>query len=304
MTKTLKLGLTVFPDLKLSVKATLTEADAGQPVAFYANVSGGAPPVNVAWYVNGTLASLGQSLTYAFPSPGTYVVTTVATDSLGVKSSHQVKVLVVPPLALKPTLSVQGKSLANAPKALVIDEGVPVTISVATNGGVPPITVAWYLNGSLVGHGDSLEVPHLKPGTHEVAVKAQDRAGYSVSDVFTLVVVPPPKVYVRVLNASGSAFVYNTTATLIPGVSGGVNATVFVYQNGQLVGRFSPGQPVTLNLAMGDNVVKIVAIDQYGLNSTYVLTITSGYTPTFYGVVGGAAVAVLIIALALLKRRK
>jgi PKD repeat protein len=303
-TKVVRSALTVFPELKLSATGPLTDVDAGQLVTFRARAVGGAPPVSVSWYVNGTLVSQGESLSYTFPAPGVYVVTAVATDSLGVKTSSQVKVTAVPALTANLTLSVQGRPLGQPPRTLRVDEGIPLGLNVVTEGGVPPIAVAWYANGSPIGQGNSIEIPFSEPGTYEVVAVVRDGANYTVSKTFTVVVVTPPKVYVRALNASGSAFVYNATATLIPGVTGGVNATAYVYLNGQLVGKFSPAQPVTLNLAMGDNVVKIVAVDQYGLNSTYVLTIPSGYAPTFYGAIGGAAAAGSVIALALLKRRK
>ena len=50
---------------------------------------------------------------------------------------------------------------------------------VNATGGVPPYSYYWYLNGKLIGTGNSSVREDLKIGTYNLTMKVEDAAGYS-----------------------------------------------------------------------------------------------------------------------------
>jgi thermopsin len=172
-------NFTVVPPPNVKVKANSSIAVVNQKVAFYANVTGGAPPITVVWLVNGTQVGSGYTLTYSFSKPGVYNVTAVAMDSWGVRSLYSVVIDVLPPLAVQ----------IIAPMTTV-DANVSLTLYAKVLSGSPPLNFTWLVNGKVVGHGQNVSLAFQLPGKYNVTVKVYSRGLSAFSSI--IVKVNPP----------------------------------------------------------------------------------------------------------------
>jgi hypothetical protein len=115
---------------------------AGQSVAFTSTTSGGVPPYNYQWYMNGSAVSGATSNSWAFALQpiGNYSVYLNVTDSLGsIAKSNEASVTVASQL----TVSI-------SPMSASILVGQSVTFTSTASGGYLPYSYQWYLNGNPV----------------------------------------------------------------------------------------------------------------------------------------------------------
>ncbi|MGC9104955.1 MAG: thermopsin family protease [Thermoprotei archaeon] len=172
-------NFTVVPPPNVTVKVNPSEVVVNQKVAFYANVTGGAPPITVIWLVNGTQVGSGYALTYSFSKPGVYNVTAVATDSWGVRSLYSVVINVLPPLAVQIITPLT-----------TVDVNVSLTLYAKVLSGSPPYNFTWLVNGKIVGHGQNVSLAFQLPGKYNVTVKVYSRGLSAFSSI--IVKVNPP----------------------------------------------------------------------------------------------------------------
>jgi hypothetical protein len=79
--------------------------NAGEDITFTGSASGGTPPYTYEWdFGNGDTAS-GQTVNYAYPAAGEYVVTLTATDDLGVGGTGTTTASIAGPELTVPTLN-------------------------------------------------------------------------------------------------------------------------------------------------------------------------------------------------------
>ena len=71
--------------LTVTISASLNPVDVGVTVTFDSFVSGGTPPYTYQWYINGAAVSgaTGSTFSYAFSSPGSYLIGLRVADSSG-----------------------------------------------------------------------------------------------------------------------------------------------------------------------------------------------------------------------------
>jgi PKD repeat protein len=156
--------------LSVSINPTSAVIDLGQYVSFTSTVSGGTPPYNYQWYLNGSAVNGANQSSWIFtPSvTGYYLVHLNVTDNVGNEAKSNVaQVTVNPPLSvsIQPTSSV-----------IVLGESVDFTSTVS--GGTLPYNYQWYLNETAVSGADdpSWTFTPTSTGYYLVCLKVTDGA--------------------------------------------------------------------------------------------------------------------------------
>ncbi|MBV6403871.1 MAG: hypothetical protein GFGODING_00618 [Flavobacteriales bacterium] len=164
--------VTVSPDVNLPCSGTVDIS--------ILNVTGGTPPYNYQWTLNGSPVSSNQTITVGQGQQGNYVAT--VTDGCGavVQETVVVGAPVSPPMTLTLTPDL------NLPCSGTVDLEV-----LNLTGGTPPFTYTWTLNGTTVGTGTSITVPNTAPGTYVLTVN-DNCAGTVQEDVVVGPPVSPP----------------------------------------------------------------------------------------------------------------
>ncbi|MGQ9641520.1 MAG: InlB B-repeat-containing protein, partial [Candidatus Bathycorpusculaceae bacterium] len=254
--------------LSVSISPSSAVIDLGQYVTFTSSVSGGSPPYNYQWYLNGSAVAGANESSWIFtPSTiGFYLVHLNVTDNAGGEAKSNVaQVTVNPPLSvsIQPTSSV-----------IVLGESVIFTSSVS--GGSPPYNYQWYLNDSAVsGANDpSWNFTPTSTGYYLVCLKVTDGASAVMLSNEAEVTVNPKTYTLTITTTAGG------TTSPSPGTytySEGTNVQVtaipnanykFVYWelNGSNVGSANP-----INILMNASY----NLKAYFALITYTLTITA-----------------------------
>jgi hypothetical protein len=159
---------TVTP-ITVNISASASAITVGQSVQFTALVNGGSPPYTYQWYVNGNPVS-GSTDIYTFDpsSSGTYNVYVAVTDSTGTtKNSNTSSITVYSAI-----------SVSTSASASAITVGQSVQFTALVNGGSPPYTYQWYVNGNPVsGSTDIYTFNPSSSGTYNVYVAVTDSTG-------------------------------------------------------------------------------------------------------------------------------
>jgi hypothetical protein len=177
--------------LSTSILPGSATLDANQSQNFTSIVSGGTSPYSYQWYFNGSLVNGATNASWTFTplSAGTYQVYLIITDSLSVQATSAASTVTVNPLP----------SATISPSSVVIDTGQFVYFMSSAEGGTPPFTYQWYLNGSLVdgATGASWFTP-LSTGTYQVYLIVTDSLGaQTASPTSTVTVNPLPSVTIN-----------------------------------------------------------------------------------------------------------
>jgi len=160
---------TVKP-ITVSISPSASAITVGQSAQFTASVNGGNPPYTYQWYVNGNPVSGATSNTYTFnpSSAGTYNVYVAVTDSTGETKESSPLFLTV--------YSAISVSISASASAITVGQSAQFTASV--NGGNPPYTYQWYVNGNPVsGSTDIYTFNPSSAGTYNVYVAVTDSTG-------------------------------------------------------------------------------------------------------------------------------
>ncbi len=162
----------------IHVDYSSTTIDANTPLTLYANVSGGTPPYNYAWYVNKQLVSKNRTYEFLENKAGTYTIYASLTDGANDTVNSSQTTLTV---NLQPIIST---FKVNPISSSLFDINNSASGAVNIAGGTPPYNYAWYLNGVLQPNSNSSSYifKSLKIGANNVSVTAIDAYGNRVRD--------------------------------------------------------------------------------------------------------------------------
>jgi hypothetical protein len=131
--------------LTVTISASLNPVDVGVTVTFDSFVSGGVPPYTYQWYINGAAVSgaTGSTFSYAFSSPGSYLIGLRVADSSG--DPVNAKPGKYPAIIISSTTGTPGES--GAPLANV---GQNFTLFLSYLNDFSGDSFQWYLNGTRI----------------------------------------------------------------------------------------------------------------------------------------------------------
>jgi len=141
----------------LAIATTSLTVDAGVPFTMTADVLGAFPPLVYLWSSPAFGTSRNASWTVVLPTPGSATVALAVADAASDLENTTLTLVATPPPALT--------AAAASP---VADVGVPIAVSLAIAGGVPPYTLAWSMpdgtgNGSIVVDAPATVVVPVTP---------------------------------------------------------------------------------------------------------------------------------------------
>ena len=179
--------LNVLAAVAVSMNANAMSGDVGKSFTLTSVVSGGLSPYTYQWSLNGSSVSGATGSSYVFHSigSGTYSFVVSVSDALGGHAtSSTVTITVVPDPAVSLTAS-----------QTQITVGSKVTLMATVAEGTPPMTVIWFLNGTVISGvtGESYIFSPAGSGHYAFKVEVTDAKGISVtSNVVTVNVTTVP----------------------------------------------------------------------------------------------------------------
>jgi hypothetical protein len=172
--------------LSVTINPVSSNASLGQSSAFISQVSGGVPPYQYQWYLNGNPVSGATNPTWAFTptSTGTYEIYVEITDAGNVVvQSTLARVTVTPPTPIKVIIS---------PSLAITDVGKSVVFNSSVTGGTGYISYQWYSNGKQVSTTPKSWVftPTLKDNYQVYLVVKDVRNAQGTSNIVPVSVYP------------------------------------------------------------------------------------------------------------------
>ena len=254
--------------LSISINPASRIIDLGQYVTFTSSVSGGAPPYDYQWYVDGTAVTGAHSSSWIFTptSTGYYLVHLNVTDNLGEEAKSNIAEVTV-----NPELSVSIQ-----PASSVITLGQSVDFTSTVSGGTLPYNYQWYVDDVEVSGAESSSwaFTPTSTGYYLVSLKVTDDASAAaLSNEADVTVVLPTYDLTIMVTAGGTTNPIPGTHTYDEGTS--VQVTAVPDPNYQLAyweldGEYN-GTNNPTNVLMDENhTLKAV----FAL-ITYTLTITT-----------------------------
>jgi len=160
----------VYLSLSASISPLSASILVGQSVTFTSTVSGGQPPYNYQWYLDGSPVSGATSSTWTFipSSVGNYLVRLRVTDNYtSVAWSNNA------PVSVGPNVSV-----SIYPTSVIMDVGQVQVFSSTVSGGTSPYFCQWFLNGSQVSGATSpaWSFSPTLPGNYTITLQVTDSA--------------------------------------------------------------------------------------------------------------------------------
>jgi hypothetical protein len=265
---------------QISLNAKQTTIDAGKQLTVNYNITGGTPPFNVSYFLNGE--NIGSTLT--IPSAGNYSVYARVIDRYGlVANSSQINFKV----NHQPTLSIKYNRT-------ITDVDTPINLVAIGNYGTLPYRYIWYVNNQSVASSNTYILSESKAGNYVVFARLTDGAGDTInSSQITFIVNDLPSASRLKVQPSSSGISINNTANVAVSVSGGSPPYSYKwYVNGVLQNDSNSSSYILGNLKSGNNNVTVEVIDAYG-NSAYSSYVID--TSINYALIMGVAVVGLII---------
>jgi PKD repeat protein len=254
--------------LSVSITPTSAVIDLGQGVSFTSTVSGGTPPYNYQWYVNGSAVNGANQSSWIFtPSAtGYYLVHLNVTDKVGNEAKSNVAQVTV-----NPSLSV---SIQPTSSVIVLGESVNFTSTVS--GGTLPYSYQWYLNETAVGGADdpSWTFTPTSTGYYLVCLKVTDGASaVALSNEAEVTVNPKTYTLTIIITTGGTTNPTPGTYTYIEGTNVQVTALPDVnynFSNWELDGVYNGTNNPTTVLMDKNHTLKA-----FFAQITHTLTITA-----------------------------
>jgi hypothetical protein len=248
------LAVTVAPTLGASGYATPNPASVGDPVSFFTNVSGGAPPYSIAWTVPGQATRTGPSFTTSFSSPQNLSVQLSVTDAAQSRWA-----------ATFPIVILTAIGVAASANRTSTDVGVPVRFTANVEGGVPPTATNWTFGDGTVGVGSNVTHAYPSAGDFTADVVGTDGLGSRASAIVNVTVHSPLRA--RPTGPATSVPTVATPVTLSAGIWGGTPPFVVSWDFGD--GQHSNlTDPSPTFAAAGNATVTITVTDAVGQRAT------------------------------------
>ena len=234
------------------ISSSSTSVDTGIPLTLCSHVSGGMNPFTYSWAADGSVY-VTQNVTLEFSSPGEYTVHLTISDSVQGHAYATYNITVHAP----PSISVYSQYRN-------IDAGVSDSFNSTINAGIGPYNYTWYLSGSIIGYGSSLQYVFSNPGSYILELVAEDSDHlFSYANV-TISVISPPE---AILQASGLCIDPGMKTTISSTVNGGIGPYNYTwYLSGSIIGY---GSSLTYTLtASGSYNFSLLVKDSFGMQAT------------------------------------
>jgi len=165
---------------QISLNAKQTTIDAGKQLTVNYNITGGTPPFNVSYFLNGE--NVGTSLNIS--KAGTYYLYAQLSDGAGyITNSSQISITVNPPPQINLHLN-----------KTTIDFGQTLKPYYNITGGTEPFNVSYFLNGENIG--STLTIPSA--GNYSVYARIIDRYGLVANSLqINFKVNPKPTISIK-----------------------------------------------------------------------------------------------------------
>lgn len=210
-------AVTVDPALVIRAGAGSPYTDAGTPVPFVANATGGAPPIQYAWHLSDGYQATGPSIERTFTEPATVTVTAWANDSAGVSVNSSFQVDIALALAAEP--------VSNTTSTHV---GQTVNLTGRFVGGTGPFSFLWTFGDGTLSTDQDYNKSYANPGAYTLWFWVNDSVGGSSRGALTVTVLavssgPSPN---PSANPSSSGLPWWVVALVVVVVLAAVVATV------------------------------------------------------------------------------
>ena len=168
--------------LRLECDISPNPTEVGQVIDFRAAASGGLPPYEWLWTVNGTEVATTQNTAHTFAAGGNYTVCITVTDSSEPENEKQccTNVTVDEDLSLECSVSPNPTKVGHVTDFIA-----------AASGGVPPYSWSWTVNGTEVATIQNITHTFATAGTYTVCVNVTDSMD-NKEQCCTPVTVNPP----------------------------------------------------------------------------------------------------------------
>jgi len=284
---------TSFP-LKAKIVNGSSVIDLGQTSEVELNVTGGTPPYLVD-IGNKTYVDLFLGNTYYSVTPnrtGNITFPITVEDLYGEARSLNYSLKVNP----DPTISIV-ISRNNT------DVGIPIFLNANVQGGTPPYTESWYINGTPVSNNGVLNYTFPSSGVYNVSLKITDSVNFTLEKSVMVEVHKDPILAVSNVT-QGNFFVTITSMTLSgEGSEGTPPYTYTVYVNGN---EYYTGSDLSLNapLNLAENNITVVMKDSLGMTVTRTILVYSSYNWINILIVVALIVIIPVISVIFLKERR
>jgi len=170
-----QIPIVVNPLPIISISTSTSTLTVNQSAQFGSSTSGGVAPYNYRWYSNGNPIEGATSSSFIFipTDAGIYnIYATVQDYYNGTASSNSIQITVTAPLAVNASTSTSAVTV-----------GQLVQLSASADGGAPPYTYQWYLDGNPIAGANSSSYifAPTSAGTYSIYATIQDNANDTVS---------------------------------------------------------------------------------------------------------------------------
>ncbi|MDE1880604.1 MAG: PKD domain-containing protein [Euryarchaeota archaeon] len=166
---------------RASISASPSGAvDAGENVAFSANVSGGAPPVTFLWKFGDGGAGIFENTSHVYRFAGSYAVRFFANDSTGDSVNSTLLLAVHPAPTASPSV-----------QPSVGEAGTALSFLANASGGTAPITWTWTFGDGGRSTQENTTHTYASEGTFLTTLYVNDSAGTELVRSLPVVVDPP-----------------------------------------------------------------------------------------------------------------
>ncbi|MCI4361478.1 MAG: PKD domain-containing protein, partial [Thermoplasmata archaeon] len=212
-------NVTVSSGFAVAPSASVNPGDAGTPITFAANPSGGGattPTFN--WTFGDGSTGTTSAPVHTYAAAGNYTVTLNATDSLGVTATGSVL------LHVRSALRIVRLNVTPTPVVL----GIPENFSTVLSGGTTPFVFAWVFGDGGIG-GNLPNITHIYTtnGPFVATVQVTDGAGASISSFLNLSIALAASVI-----ANGSIGAAPLLLAFTPNVTGGIPTYSYAWNFG------------------------------------------------------------------------
>ncbi len=169
----LRSTITVRPNPTVSIITPTNRTDANVPIEFRSILANGTGPYSYSWLIAGHTYP-NATLTFAFPSAGSYVVQLTVTDAFGREAIATVNETVYP----------DPHATLIAPSSITASEQEQLSLNIS--GGIKPYAVQWYFPSGEQFSGANITHAFRSAGPETFEVQVKDASGFVDVQNFTV----------------------------------------------------------------------------------------------------------------------